>query len=181
MLRHLPTQLPGRQKGATLVVALLVLVLIMMIGVASVTTSGTQFTLAGNLQFEDNAINHAETAVQTGESWLRTNALNTAANGGFTTSSNGYYSLPVAGAQVLVDPLTVDWTSNSSTVSVNANQRYYIQMLSLNSSLMGSGQGVGSRVNSVCSKVNTYLVAGRGVSARGASKIIQSYYSVLSC
>jgi Tfp pilus assembly protein PilX len=181
MLRLTPRQLPGRQKGATLVVALLVLVLIMMIGIASVTTSGTQFTLAGNLQFEDNAMNHAESAVQAGEGWLRTNALNTATNGGFTSSSAGYYSLPVAGGQVLVDPLTVDWTTNSSTVFVNANQRYFIQLVSLNSSLLGSGQGVGSRVNSVCNKVNTYLVAGRGVSARGANKIIQSYFSVLSC
>ena len=54
---------PGRQGGATLVIALLILVLIMMIGITAVSTSNTQYKLAGNLQFEDGAMNNAETAI----------------------------------------------------------------------------------------------------------------------
>ena len=51
---------PGRQGGATLVIALLILVLIMMIGITAVSTSNTQYKLAGNLQFEDSALNNSE-------------------------------------------------------------------------------------------------------------------------
>jgi Tfp pilus assembly protein PilX len=61
---------PGRQQGATLVIALLILVLIMMIGITAISTSNTQYKLAGNLQFEDGATNNAETAVTTAENWL---------------------------------------------------------------------------------------------------------------
>ena len=62
--------LPSRQRGATLLIALLVLVLIMMLGITAVSTSNTQFKLAGNIQFEDGALNNAESAVTAAESWL---------------------------------------------------------------------------------------------------------------
>jgi type IV pilus assembly protein PilX len=169
----------SRQRGATLVVALLVLVLIMMIGVAAVNTSSTQFTVAGNLQFEDSAMNNAETALTTAETWLRSNYK----DAGFTTRVAGpLYPVPASGTMPL-DPLGLNWTSDAATTSVggNTNQRYFIQLLSLNSSLPGSSQAVGGRNNTVCNKVNTYLVAARGASARGATKIVQSYFSVQSC
>ncbi len=66
--------LRSRQRGATLVVALLILVLIMMIGITAVSTSDTQYKLAGNLQFEDSALNNAEAAVTAAEIWLATGA-----------------------------------------------------------------------------------------------------------
>ena len=74
----------ARQKGATLVIALLILVLIMMIGITAVSTSNTQFKLAGNLQFEDSAMNNTESAVSAAENWLSTgtNYTNAAFVGG---------------------------------------------------------------------------------------------------
>ena len=126
------TGFPARQRGATLVIALLILVLIMMIGITAVSTSDTQFKLAGNLQFEDSALNNAETAVAAAENWL-SNGTNFS-NAGFTTDNR----------------------------------------------LMGSGVGLG-KGSSGCNKVNLYQITARGVSARGATKLVQSFYSVLSC
>jgi Tfp pilus assembly protein PilX len=169
----------SRQQGATLVVALLVLVLIMMIGIAAINTSTTQFTVAGNLQFEDSAMNNAESALTTGETWLRSNYK----DAGFTTRVSGpLYPLPASGT-LPVDPLTLDWTTDTASTKVasNPSQRYFIQLISQNSSLPGSSQAMGGRTNTVCNKVNTYLVAARGASARGATKIVQSYFSVQSC
>ena len=45
---------------------------------------------------------------------------------------------------------------------------------------MGSGVGLG-KGSSGCNKVNLYQITARGVSARGATKLVQSFYSVLSC
>jgi Tfp pilus assembly protein PilX len=169
-----------RQQGATLVVAMMVLVLIMMIGIAAVNTSSTQFTLAGNLQFEDSAMNNAETAVADAENWLKTNYK----NAGFTArgaATPELYPIPDANAQP-VDPLALVWTDQTSaSVAGNTSRRYFIQQLSLNNSLLGSNQAVGGRKSAVCNKVNTYLITGRGLSARGASKFVQSYYSVQNC
>lgn len=52
---HCAKALGLRQQGATLVMALLVLVLIMLLGIAALGTSDTQFKLASNLQFDNNA------------------------------------------------------------------------------------------------------------------------------
>lgn len=187
---------PARQGGATLVVALLILVLIMMIGITAVSTSDTQFKLAGNLQFEDGAINNTETAITAAERWLSTGT--NFSNAAFTAAGP---DPDVATPQIL--PLTIDaavrtarigrafsmtW-DNSNSVSVpdpvtttpNPDQRYFIELMSLNNRLQGSSQVVGGRTSAGCNQVNTYLITGRGASARGATKFVQSYFSVLSC
>lgn len=184
--------LPGRQAGATLVIALLILVLIMMIGVTAVSTSDTQYKLAGNLQFEDSALNNAETAVTAAESWLSTGSNYNSA--GFTTYNRAVAPeiYPIGGAG---NPLSMTWrdsvddsaTANSVSVTDaltgnrNTSQRYYIELMSRNNRLQGSSQVVGGRTSSGCNQVNTYQITGRGVSARGATKFVQSFYSVLSC
>ena len=190
--------LRSRQRGATLVVALLILVLIMMIGITAVSTSNTQFKLAGNLQFEDGALNNAEAAVTAAEIWLAsglnyTNAAftafpaNTASSPERTNVTTGLLprtdQAAVRTDRDLVRPFDLTWEDNDNqTVSVVGNtQRYYIELISQNNRLQGSSQVVGGRASSGCNQVNTYLITGRGTSARGAVKFVQSYYSVLNC
>lgn len=178
----------ARQTGSTLVMSLLILVLIMILGVTAMTTSNTQFKLAGNVQFQDGAMNSAETAIATAEEWLSTGTASpNYKNTGFTTftSTTGYLH-PIGHLATLSspnnDPLLMEWgDSNSIAVSGNTNQRYMIEQISLNSRLQGSNLGLGDRRSSGCNQVNTYLITARGLSARGATKFIQSYFSVLSC
>ena len=194
---------PARQKGATLVIALLILVLVMMIGITAVSTSNTQFKLAGNLQFEDSALNNAEAATTAAEIWL-TSGTN-AASAGFTTYKQNAspHLLPIGYLAGLVSPanspLSMDWydsvdqaTTNShkaNSISLNdpitgarnPSQRYFIELMSIGNRLQGSSQVTGGRASSGCNQVNTYLITARGLSARGATKFVQSYFSVLSC
>lgn len=163
-------------------IALLILVLIMMIGITAVSTSNTQYKLAGNLQFEDGAMNNAETATSTAEKWIASGTNYSSA--GFTaydaTATPHLYPIGSTAA-IISSPLTTSWT-NSNALSVGSDkQLYVIQQLSTNNLLTGSSAAVGGHGMSVCNKVNTYLITGRGTSARGATKFIQSYYSVLSC
>ena len=169
---------PSRQQGATLVIALLILVLIMMIGITAVSTSNTQYKLAGNLQFEDGAMNNAETAVSTAENWLATGTNYN--NTGFTTynATASPQLLPIGTSN---NPLNMTWSTSNSLSLGDDTQRYLIQQLSTNNLLMGSSAAVGRQGISVCDKVNTYLITGRGTTHRGATKFVQSYYSVLSC
>lgn len=191
----------GRQAGATLVIALLILVLIMMLGITAVSTSNTQFKLAGNLQFEDGAMNNAEAAVTAAENWLATgtNALNPAFTA-VAAATNPDPGSSVATPELLprttvvsiraardVSAFSRNWSTTapanlfSRAVGGNDTQRYYIELISLNNRLQGSSQVVGGRPSSGCNQVNTYLITGRGASARGAVKYVQSYYSVLNC
>jgi Tfp pilus assembly protein PilX len=185
MNRAYNSQRPARQRGATLIIALLILVLIMMIGITAVSTSDTQFKLAGNLQFEDSALNSAESAVTAAESWIST--ANNFSDPGFTAFDAtkpqlkplGYMAGLVAPAN---SPLTMAWgDTNSVAIGGNGVQRYYVELMSRNNKLQGSSQVVGGRGGSGCNEVNTYLITARGTSARGATKFVQSFYSVLNC
>ncbi len=176
----------ARQRGATLVIALLILVLIMMIGITAVSTSNTQFKLAGNLQFEDAAMNNAETATTMAENWLSTGTNYT--NAGFTAYASGStpHLLPTGRLAGLTapanSPLSMTWAdTNSLAVGNNNSQRYFIELMSLNNRLQGSSQVVGGRASTTCNKVNTFLITARGQSSRGATKFVQSYYSILNC
>ncbi len=174
--------LAERQKGATLVIALLILVLIMMIGITAVSTSNTQYKLAGNLQFEDGAMNNAETAVATAENWLATGT--NYSNAGFITydGANAPHLYPIGStATVITAPLTTSWSDSNSRSVGSGSQRYQIQLMSTNNLLTGSSAVVGRQGAAVCNKVNTYLITGRGATSRGATKYVQSFYSVLSC
>ena len=186
--------LPARQRGATLVIALLILVLIMMIGIMAISTSNTQYKLAGNLQFEDSAMNNAEAGIAAAEQWLGTGTNYN--NAGFTSfaAATTPHLKPIGYLATLTapnnSPVSMTWSdSNSCSVGSagtpctggNTAQRYLIELMSRNNRLQGSSQVVGGRTSSGCNQVNTYQITARGVSARGATKFVQSFYSVLSC
>ncbi|HTJ96677.1 MAG TPA: hypothetical protein VL381_04350, partial [Rhodocyclaceae bacterium] len=92
-----------KQRGATLLVSLLMLILIMILGVTAMNSSTIQAMLSGNLQFADVAMNQSEAALNTGENWLRSGT--NAQNGGFaiynSTGLRWVYPAPVN------DPLTM--------------------------------------------------------------------------
>lgn len=178
---------PAAQSGSTLISAMMILILIMIIGTTSMSISDIQFKLAGNLQFESTAMTGSETAVVEAENWLATgtNYL----NGGFTTYSNLTPHLhPIGRIAALAAPandvLTMTWSdsnSRESTSSTSGTQRYIIEMLEQNVKLLGDDVSSGGRKSTACSQVNIYRVTARGVSARNATRFVQTNYSVLSC
>lgn len=178
----------ARQSGSTLIISLIILVLIMILGITAMTTSDTQFKLAGNLQFENGAMNNAETAMTTAESWLSTGTNYKVA--GLISDACASRSVPAlyplnttttpSTRCFTGDPLSITW-DNTNSVEVATNQRYMIELLSINQRLLGSGAATGTRTSVGCNQVNTYLITARGQSLRGATKFVQSYYSVLSC
>lgn len=180
-----------RQSGSTLIISMIILILLMLLGVTAMKTSDTQFQLAGNLQFEDSAMNNAETAVNAAETALKNGSIAAGAtpNVGFTTtyvSANGPVTAGLYPINSGIDPFTLNWTGtggngNNFSIPGTGGQDYIIELMSTNNRLVGSSQVIGSRTSSGCNQVNTYRITARGTSARGATKFIQSFYSVLSC
>ena len=176
------------QSGSTLIISLIILILLMLLGVTAIKTSDTQFQLTGNLQFEDSALNNTEIAINAAETALSTGAV-AILDPGFTTAyvvANGAVTDGLYPVNSGIDPFTLDWTGtggngNNYAIQVTASQSYIIELMSQNNRLVGSSQTTGGRSSSGCNQVNTYRITARGTSARGATRFVQSFYSVLSC
>jgi Tfp pilus assembly protein PilX len=172
----------SHQAGATLAIALVVLAVLMLSGVAAMHLSNTQFRLAGNLQYQNAALNQAETAVAAAESWLATGD-NFRAPGfdSYSTANSQLYPADYLASRGL-DPLTMTWQDgNSMKLDATGNQRYLIEMIGKNKRVLGSSLAVGGRQSTGCNMVNVYRISARGASARGAAKTVQSVYTVKSC
>src|SRR5438874_8191186 len=112
----------GTQRGVVLYVALIVLVVMALVGIAMMRGSGTGISIAGNLSMKENATNVADIGTEAARTWLMAQNAGTLSN-----DQAGYYSSWGGGTDV--DPLQLPWTTNSILVTANdgtGNQVRYI-------------------------------------------------------
>ncbi len=190
---HRPVRFPGRQDGAVLMMAMLIVVLILMMGITVTSNSNTQLKLAGVFQSEDDALNHAESAIAQAETWLVSGSNHLSA--GFTDYDAqatprlfpiGFLGRQSVGGQASDASPGLRWPDEGAAASANGvggdpAQQYFIEQLSSEARLPGSSQVVGGRSSSGCNQVNTYQITARGRDPRGASRFVQSDFSVLQC
>ena len=91
---------PGQQRGAALIVALVILVILTSMGVAGMRTANLEEQFSGNLRDRSRAFGAAEAALRTGEDWLgglasKPSTCTSAPCDVFATFSlaNGFYAL----------------------------------------------------------------------------------------
>jgi type IV pilus assembly protein PilX len=105
------------QRGAVLVIALLILLLLTTLGVAMFRSFGLQERIAGNTREKQHAFQAAQSALQFGEWWL------TQGNAGTGTSCTG----PLAAATVCSNAATMatltggPWSIGSIYTPINVN------------------------------------------------------------
>lgn len=165
----------SKQNGATLVVALIVLVVLMILGVAAVMSANTQSKMAGNLQFENMAKNRAENQMARAEADLNinggANALLTWTPAYLIDSAPPLAPIAAPEKQVMV---------RGNIDPANPGDGYLIELLARDKSPAGESTTV-TPTPGVCSKSNVYLITARGASLRGAVRYVQAVYQVLSC
>ncbi|MGP1677522.1 MAG: pilus assembly PilX family protein [Burkholderiales bacterium] len=181
-----------RQRGISLVTTLVMLVAVMVLGLSAILVSKSDFMLSGNLQFQSAALNEAEAAAVAAERWLAVNGgRNVTTNvPGFSTYSSATPHLYPLGSNIATAAMTMSWSDSNSKIPPDPDgtdpgnsttQRYLIELLASDRTLIPTSLNVGGRQASGCNKVNVYRIIAQGGSARGASKFVQSIYSRLSC
>jgi PilX N-terminal len=138
-----------RQSGATLVVALIILIVLMILGVGAVMTANSQFKMAGNLQFENQAKNNAENQLVLAEIIL------------FNSGANSVY--------VKGQPVTVSTGKDS----------YTIELLEGGITPPGYDTSVDPNAPAKKVKANLFQITGHGESARGAARDVAAIYQVI--
>lgn len=109
-------QLPVKQQGVVLVIALIVLVAMTLAGIALVRSVDTTNIIAGNLAFQQAATQQGDRGVETAIAWLQANNTPTMLNS--NSPSNGYIANGAAANQS--PAANVSWDSFwNSTLGAN--------------------------------------------------------------
>ena len=132
----------GRQRGVVLFVAIIVLIIMTLAGIALLRQMGIGTSIAGNVAFKESATSVADRGTEFARNWIRTNATAT------DSFSDGYYSSWTGPWGNSVDPSTFTWTdANSRQLTDDDSQtgnvtRIIIQRLCAvaNAPSNGSGQ-----------------------------------------
>ena len=181
----------NRQRGAAqLFVTVILLLVVLMVGITSTIIASTQFKLSGNLQYENNAFNKAESAAAVAQSWLHAGSPQTVAANAAFQASDGSCTAHLC-AKNTSDALTaanraytINWTdSNSLAVGGDDSKRYFIQMIA--KAVRRNGPGAMRNDGDAPVKCeplgDLYRVSARGTSAKGTSKIVQTNVLLAYC
>ena len=104
---------PAQQRGVVMWVALIVLVIMTLAGLAMLRQMGGGVSIAGNLAFKENATSVADSGTEVAREWLGTAP---AAATEIDDAAAGFY----AEWGALLDPALFDWTNHSVPVVLDA-------------------------------------------------------------
>jgi len=91
---------PRAQKGVVLLIALIVLIVMTLGGIALIRSTDLTNIIAGNLAFRQAATHSGDTGIETAFAWLQANTAllnNDVANAGYSANGNNPNRSPVAG------------------------------------------------------------------------------------
>lgn len=103
-----------RQEGVVLFVALIVLIIMTLAGLALLRQMGAGTSIAGNVAFKENATSVADRGTEFANAWLVANYAITASD----SIANGYLSSWGSG----VDPVAFDWDGQAKTLTDDQTQ-----------------------------------------------------------
>ena len=177
ILTHSVFRKRGPQRGAVMIVSLIMLVIITLLAVSAVQTSNLEMLMATNTQARASALATAENSLVDGELWILTNYPGTPL---FDWSADAG-AVDEDGKYILDDIVsTVDdiaWTVVPAVgyeLSPNGNQ-YALEYLgpytTLGSSLTMGVPGSDKRY--------LYRVTGRGVFGSGGTRFVQSIFATM--
>jgi type IV pilus assembly protein PilX len=106
---HPAAAAPRHERGATLIIALIILVAMSLAGIATMRSVDTSAIVAGNIAFRESAANAADQGLQAGHAWVTANAgTNTLYN---DNNVQGNTSIGFFSSVTAVDK---DWSSPNS-------------------------------------------------------------------
>lgn len=109
---------PRDQRGATLIIALIILVVMTMIGITSMQSSTLQERMSANVRQKTISRSAAETALRVAEDWLDTTVKNAAAFNDYSGTDDSRFSAVPRPGGLAAEPLQVDLTDKASWAGV---------------------------------------------------------------
>jgi type IV pilus assembly protein PilX len=160
------------ERGAALVVSLILLLIMTIIGVAAMNGARLEVSMAGMMQREEVALRSAERTLAEAERYAENNIDNH-----FSTEVEGHY-LP--GTEP--DVSQTDWTFLAIPIEEEGEEdsrdEFIVEYLGL-ISLPGSALNDGGDPSIPGDKINTYRISARSETKGNAVRIVESIYTKL--
>jgi len=165
---------PGRnsQRGVSILVALVMLLVLTLIGVSSMNSSIVELKMASSMQQQGIALNRAEELLRVGETNIDTIITNPAAFD-FAAAGDGYYITADA-----IDVYQIDWPTQglvSIKPDANVDDTYVLEYLGAKP-IPGESVKIATDGRIVGGAVHTFLITTRSVAGKGAVRLVQSIY-----
>jgi type IV pilus assembly protein PilX len=160
------------QRGVSILVALVMLLVLTLIGVSSMNSSIVELKMATSMQQQGIALNRAEELLKVGETNIDTIITNPAAYD-FAASGDGYY--------VSADDINVraiDWPTQglvSIKPDANVDDTYVVEYLGAKP-IPGESVKIATDGRIIGGAVHTFRLTTRSVAGKGAVRLVQSIY-----
>ena len=165
---------PGqhRQKGVSILVALVMLLVLTLIGVSSMNSSIVELKMATSMQQQGIALNRAEEMLRVGEANIDTIITNPAAYD-FAATGDGYYV-----SADNIDVHDIDWPTQglvSIKPDANVEDTYVIEYQGAKP-IPGESVKIATDGRIIGGAVHTFRITTRSVAGKGAVRLVQSIY-----
>lgn len=162
---------PARQRGVSLVVALVMLIVLTLIGVSSMNTAIVELKMAGSAQQQSIALNRADELLRVGEDDVFDIVLDPAAFN-FNTSGDGYYLKEDA-----INVYNVDWAAQSlsSIEGATSDDVYVIEYMGAET-IPGESKKIATDGRIIGGAVHTFRITSRSATGKNALRLVQSIY-----
>jgi type IV pilus assembly protein PilX len=163
---------PGSQRGVSLIVALIMLIVLTLIGVSSMNTAIVELKMAGSAQQQGIALNRADEMLRVGENDVQ-GITDQPAAFDFSTADDGYYVIADA-----IDVFDLDW-EDQGLIAIqgitNDGDTYVNEYLGAKA-IPGETIKVGTDGRIVGGAVHTFRLTSRSTTGKSALRLVQSIF-----
>jgi type IV pilus assembly protein PilX len=166
---------PGRQRGVSLIVALVMLIVLTLIGVSSMNTAIVELKMAGSAQQQGIAQNRANELLRVGEDRVVAIVTDPLAFD-FSAGGDGYYAKADN-----IDVHDIQWADNglSSVPGAGTGETYIAEYLG-DEEIPGESRKEGTDGRIIGGAVHTFRITSRAAAGKSALRLVQSIYVTTS-
>jgi type IV pilus assembly protein PilX len=159
------------QRGVSLVVALVMLIILTLIGVSSMNTAIVELKMSGSSQQQSIALNRADELLRVGEERVLAIVTDPAAFD-FAAGGDGYYT-----SADNINVHNIDWAAQglTSIAGTNSGDVYVAEYLGPKT-IPGESEKVGTDGRIIGGAVHTFRITSRSATGKGALRLVQSIY-----
>jgi type IV pilus assembly protein PilX len=162
---------PVKQRGVSLIVAMIMLLVLTLIGVGSMNTAIVELKMASSAQQQSRALNRADELLRVGENRVL-DIVDDPAAFNYNTADDGYYLKADN-----IDVYDIDWAGQGlASIEGDTSDDVYVVEYMGAETIPGESQKIGTDGRIIGGAVHTHRITSRSATGKNALRLVQSIY-----